>query len=168
MECEALKRYLLTVATQGYADKDKEREWAKEADGSTTIRHISGSWTMHDNFFGGEPYGGREVVCFEGKPAWMMVYYGAVDPAVPDVRRVYSYLQDAMAHPDESMPLRGPRVFEAGSMRYEAAWDGDVPRFSGTERILESGREIYSAWFAGGLVDVRGEQSATVTEEEAR
>lgn len=33
---------------------------------------------MNDNFFGGEPYGGREVVFYEEKPVWMMVYYGWV------------------------------------------------------------------------------------------
>jgi hypothetical protein len=152
-----LRRYLLKVATQGYADKEKEREWTKEPDGSTTIGHADGQWSMHDNFFGGEPYGGREVVRFEGKPAWMMVYYGAVDPAVAEVRAVYSFLQDAMARPDETTPVRGPRAFEAGSMSYEASWDGDICRFVGTERILDGGREIYGASFAGGLVDVRKE-----------
>jgi hypothetical protein len=155
MNEDALRSYLLAVATQGYADKEKERDWTREPDGSATIRHAAGPWSMHDNFFGGEPYGGREVVCFDGKPAWMMVYFGAVDPDLDAVGSVYSFLQDAMARPDETTPVRGPRLFEAGPWRYEASWDGGINRFAGSERILDSGREVYTATFAGGLVDVR-------------
>jgi hypothetical protein len=33
----------------------------------------------HDNFFGGEPYGGRTAVLFREKLVWMMVFsYGCV------------------------------------------------------------------------------------------
>jgi hypothetical protein len=53
----------------------------KEADGSTTIEYRSGEFSFHDNFFGGEPYGGREVVSWKGHPVWMLVYYGRVDEA---------------------------------------------------------------------------------------
>ena len=125
-----LKHYLLKVAKRGYADKENERKWAKQPDFSTTIRHTDGPWSMDDNFFGGEPYGGREV---------------------------YPCLQDALADPDEELPVRGPRTFEQGSMRYEASWDGELGGFSGRERIFDGSQEIYTVSFVGGLVDVRGE-----------
>lgn len=157
MNEQGLRQYLLKVAKHGYADKENERKWAKQPDSSTTIRHADGPWSMDDNFFGGEPYGGREVVFFEGRPAWMMVYYGIVAPSVANVREVYSCLQDALADPDEELPVRGPRTFEQGSMRYEASWDGELGGFSGRERIFDGSQEIYTVSFVGGLVDVRGE-----------
>jgi hypothetical protein len=35
---------------------------ARQKDGSHTIIFREGDWSMHDNFFGGEPYGGRQVI----------------------------------------------------------------------------------------------------------
>jgi hypothetical protein len=157
MNDQELRRYLLAAAKHGYADKANERTWTKQPDHSTTIQHAESPWSLHDNFFGGEPYGGREVVFYEDKPAWMMVYYGAVSPSVADVRGVYSCLQDALAQPDDQMPVRGPRSLEQGSRRYVATWEGNLGGFRGSERILEGNDEIYSATFVGGWVDARGE-----------
>jgi hypothetical protein len=42
-----------------------------EADHSTTIVLEHGEWKFHYNYFGGEPYGGREVVFLGGQPVWM-------------------------------------------------------------------------------------------------
>ncbi len=36
-------------------------------------------WAFHDNYFGGEPYGGRSVAFHQGKPVWIAVYYGWVE-----------------------------------------------------------------------------------------
>ena len=161
MNEQDVTHYLLRAAKHGYADKasERERKWTKLPDCSTTIRHADGAWSMDDNFFGGEPYGGREVVFFEGKPVWMMVYYGAVASAVSDVRRVYSCLQDALAQPAEELPVRGPRDFEQGPLRYEASWDGTIRGFSGRERIFDGQDEIYAASFVGGIVDARSDSA---------
>ena len=51
----------------------------KEKDKSKTIIFKEGDWLFHDNYFGGEPYGGRGVVFFKKYPVYMMVYYGYVD-----------------------------------------------------------------------------------------
>ena len=160
MNDQDLKRYLLSAAKHGYSDKQRELQWAKQPDRSTAIRHADGPGCLDDNFFGGEPYGGREVVFFEGKPTWMMVYYGAVDPSIANVRAVYSCLQDGLGNPDEDLPVRGPRAFKEGPMRYEASWDGDLRGFSGRERIFEGSQEIYAASFVGGVVDARAEMPA--------
>ena len=161
MDDEGLKKYLHSAAKHGYADKVNERRWAKEDNRSTTIRHADGPWSLDDNFFGGEPYGGREVVFFEGRPVWMMVYYGTVASTIGNVGGVYGWLQEALAEPDRELPVRGPRSFEKGQMRYEATWDGGIRGFSGTEKIFERGEEIYAASFVGGIVDARAETPAS-------
>lgn len=36
-------------------------------DNSRTIEYENGDWRYHDKYFGGEPYGGREIVHYRGK-----------------------------------------------------------------------------------------------------
>lgn len=40
-------------------------------DKSTTLIYEDGNLKYHDNYFGGEPYGGREVVFLDGKPIYI-------------------------------------------------------------------------------------------------
>lgn len=70
-----LQQFLLEANKSGYAG-GKVKQWIKEKDGSTTILFEKNEWKSHDNFFGGEPYGGRTIVFYKDKPFWMMVYYG--------------------------------------------------------------------------------------------
>lgn len=157
MDTEELRKYLLCIATAGYADSKQERQWVREPDRSTTIAHAEGPWRLHDNFFGGEPYGGREVVFYEQNPVWIMVYYGDVATTVTDVKAVYSCLQGALGNADESLPLRGPRSFSQDGMEYTTSLSGDILRFSGVEHIWRDGEEIYSGIYAGGLINRRSE-----------
>jgi hypothetical protein len=157
MNAQPLHEYLLKVAADGYA-ANQENRWTKEHDGSTTIVHHDGPWSMNDNFFGGEPYGGREVVFHEGTPVWIMVYYGTVARGVAEVGGIYSFLQRALSQTDHDCPLRGPTLLEDGAMRYENTWDGTIQKYAGREAIFVNGEEVYSARYVGGLVDVRGER----------
>ena len=65
MDKEALRQFLIDSNKSGYAGGE-EKKWIKEQDGSTTIPSEKGDWKSHDNYFGGEPYGGR-AVCFSKK-----------------------------------------------------------------------------------------------------
>src|SRR5687768_2587206 len=103
MNPDGLRRFLVEANAAGYAGGE-ERTWLKESDGSTTIAFAQGAWRLHDNFFGGEPYGGRAVVFLDDKPVWMMVYYGWVaDGVEPD--RVYGLLRRALMQMPADCPL---------------------------------------------------------------
>jgi hypothetical protein len=78
MDQAALLRFLTEASRRGYAAGSSTVQ-TREADHSTTIVIKQGDWSFHDNYFGGEPYGGREVVFFQERPVWMAVYYGHVD-----------------------------------------------------------------------------------------
>lgn len=145
----ALRDYLNVLAREGYAATDGR----KNTDGSATITHESGPWRTSDTYFGGEPYGGSEVVFYKNRAVWMMVYYGAVVPDFTDVAAIYRFLKVALANTDASFPLRGPRRYSHESRAYTNEWQGDLDRFTGLEKILESGREVYAATYAGGAVD---------------
>ena len=78
MNVTKLRKFLIKANKMGYAAGDTV-EITKEKDGSKTIAYKDGDWMFRDNYFGGEPYGGREVIFYKDKPIWMMVYYGWVD-----------------------------------------------------------------------------------------
>lgn len=153
MEIEQLRSFLVDSNRAGYAGGN-EKKWVKESDGSTTIPYSKGSWRSHDNFFGGEPYGGRTVVFYENKAVWMMVYYGWVEEGV-NADLVYGTLRGALMQMPVDHPYRGPREFTQGDLTYTNNWDGELDRFSGEEVITQQGKVIYKANYLGGEVDKR-------------
>lgn len=154
MNKQILVNFLLDSNNAGYAGGE-EKKWIKETDGSTTIPYTKGEWKSHDNFFGGEPYGGRVVVFHQNKPVWMMVYYGWVAEGVT-TDPVYAILRGALKQMPEDAPFRGPKEFIDGEFTYLNNWTGDVERYSGEEQITQRGKLIYKANYIGGLVDQRG------------
>jgi hypothetical protein len=153
MDDMGLSAFLFRANERGYSNPD-EKTWVAEPDGSTTIHFEDGPWRMHDNFFGGEPYGGREVVFYKGKPAWIMAYYGAVDESEAP-SSVYAMLKESLARMPRAHPFRGPRRYKAVDRTYENKWVGDATCFAGTERILRGDEPVYEGHYAGGYVDLR-------------
>jgi hypothetical protein len=92
MDAEQLRRFLLKSNAAGYAGGD-EKQWVRESDGSWTIVFEGRPWKSHDNFFGGEPYGGRTVVFHQGEPMWLLVYYGWVATRHPIRRASMTFLR---------------------------------------------------------------------------
>jgi hypothetical protein len=126
MDQTALLRFLMDTSRRGYAAGGSAVK-TLEADHSTTIVLEHGEWKFHDNYFGGEPYGGREVVFLGGQPVWMAVYYGQVNDE--NVDSVYSFLQRALREAPPDFPVRGPEAFTEGQFSYRNAYEGDVMRF---------------------------------------
>lgn len=153
MNKELLRQFLIDSNKAGYAGGE-EKKWVKEPDGSTTILFEKRPWRSNDNFFGGEPYGGRTIVFYEGKPYWMMVYYGWVVEGV-ESNPVYGVLRNALMQMPEDYPYRGPREYKEGEYTYINVWEGELDRFAGEEQIKQSERLIYKANYIGGMVDRR-------------
>lgn len=150
MDQDDLRDFLVWCGQEGYAASPIE---TTEADGSHTIVLEKIGWKFHDNFFGGEPFGGREVVFYEDKPVWMMVYYGVVAPTVKDFKPVYVFLKSALKNIPVDGPFRGPNEFSDARFRYENTWEGELKRFHGVEHISEGEKRVYSCRYIGGLVD---------------
>lgn len=153
MNLDDLRAYLKIVSKEGYATN----EGFKNNDNSSTIMHVKGEWSMKDTFYGGEPYGGNEIIFYKKKPVWMMAYYGNVEKSVEDRDLVYALLKKALTTTDSEFPLRGPRMFIGQGMQYMNHWEGTLVKFKGQEQILRTGIEIYSATYMGGLIDQKTE-----------
>ena len=72
MDLKKLKEFILEASQNTYVSENPDIK-VKQEDNSTTIAYEKNDWKYHDNYFGGEPYGGREFVFFKGNPLWMMV-----------------------------------------------------------------------------------------------
>jgi len=153
-----LKKFLSKANLAGYASVQEGIVEIKEKDGSKTITYKDKNWFFHDNYFGGEPYGGREVIFANNKPVFMMVYYGMISDKNINKELVYKFLRKALKLFPEDAPFRGPKIFketiDKNNYKYENTWSGDVDYFSGQEKIFIDEKEIYVAQYSGGLVDM--------------
>lgn len=151
MDLKKLKEFILEASQNTYASENPDIK-VRQDDNSTTIVYEYGDWKYHDNYFGGEPFGGREVVFLKEKPVWMMVYYGSVivDEIIPD--ELYKVLTEALRSSTIDMPYRGPKELVNGDFRYENNLEGDVKRFSGEERIYRNNVVLYIAKYIGGVL----------------
>ena len=149
IDLEELRKFL------NNADKphaDGTAKIIREEDGSSTITFSEGEWSMHDNFFGGEPYGGRQIVYFQGKPAWFCAYYGWIEQG-NDVKPIYDFLRLSLQHEPVNGFSRGPASFVEGEYEYRNSATGSIENYSGDEIIMKNGKQIYVADYMGGLVD---------------
>lgn len=152
---QKIREFVLAAGRATYASGDQSIKEV-QSDKSTTIEYKNDEFpdlSFHDNYFGGEPYGGREVVFKDGEPVWMMVYYGWVEKEQqPDI--VYEILMGALRNSSIEMPYRGPELFEKDGWRYQNKVDGDFENFNGIEKIFNSsGQLVYQARYMGGIVD---------------
>ena len=155
IDLNELCKFLVKAKKSTYAAGDITKKII-EADKSTTLTFEDGDWKYHDNYFGGEPYGGREIVFFRNQPVYMMVYYGWIIKGITDVQAVYKILQSALMLIPEDKPFRGPEKYKLDGTEYINIFEGEIDNFFGEEIIKSvNGNEIYKAKYIGGLVDLK-------------
>lgn len=150
MDFEEIRQFLVKANRNGYGNEQVKQ--INESDGSHTISFSEGNWLFHDNFFGGEPFGGREVISYKEKPVWMMVYYGNV-AEMSLQKETYTFLKKALLNFPEDMPYRGPAELGEGDWRYSNAVSGEFASFFGEESIFYRDKIVYQAKYQGGLVN---------------
>jgi len=152
---QRLCKFLVDAKKSTYAAGQTAKKIV-EADKSTTLIFEDGDMKYHDNYFGGEPFGGREVVFLQNDPVYIMTYYGLVDESVSDFEAVYKILQKALSLIPEDYPFRGPKEYAEGGLTYKNSYTGEVDNFFGEETISSAdGKEIYKAKYIGGFVNQR-------------
>lgn len=148
---DELKQFLIYSAQHGYGNDNRVER--KEVDNSSTIEVTNDDFKMSDNYFGGEPYGGRTVVSYESQPTWLMVYYGGVVGGISNIDTIYPYLKEQLLNPDAEIPVRGPINHRSGDFEYKLSLKGDLDDFSGLEEIFYKDELVFKTTIAGGSVD---------------
>jgi hypothetical protein len=151
---QELCKFLVEAKKSTYASRDSAQKIINK-DNSTTLIFKKGDWEYNDNYFGGEPYGGREVVFLKNKPVYIMVYYGLVDNSVNDINKVYRILMNALKLIPKDKPYRGPEKYSEENLIYQNNFTGEIDNFFGEEIIKKDGIKIYQAKYMGGFVDVK-------------
>ena len=150
-----LCKFLATAKRSTYAAGETAKKIVED-DKSTTLIFEDGDLKYHDNYFGGEPFGGREVVFLQNEPIYIMTYYGLVDESVSDFEAVYKILQKALSLIPEDHPYRGPKEYIEDGLIYKNSYTGEIDNFFGEETISSAGgNEIYKAKYNGGFVNQR-------------
>jgi len=118
-----LCKFLATAKKSTYAAGETAKKIVED-DKSTTLIFEDGDLKYHDNYFGGEPFGGREVVFLKNEPIYIMIYYGLVDESVSDFEAVYKILQEALSLISEDYPFRGPNKYSKDGLTYKNSYIG--------------------------------------------
>jgi hypothetical protein len=146
-----LSKFLVKAKISTYASSGEANERVLE-DGAKELTFEDGEFKYRDRYYGFNPFVGEEIVWKDDKIVWSMNYYGKVASLVVSAKEIYKFLQQAMRQIKEDRPFRGPNNFKSGDFEYIDKSSGDVNDFSGTEKILFKGQEIYRLIYHGGIV----------------
>jgi hypothetical protein len=144
-----LSKFLVKAKIATYASEGEANEMVLE-DGAKELTFKSGSFKYRDRYYGFNPFAGEEIVWQDDKIIWSMNYFGKISSDVVSKKEVYKFLQSVMRQVKEDRPFRGPNNFKSGDFEYIDESTGDVHNFTGTERILLKGQEIYRLNYHGG------------------
>ncbi len=146
-----LSKFLVKAKIATYASVGETNERVLE-DGAKELTFEDGNLKYRDRYYGFNPFIGEEVVFENGKIVWSMNYYGKIVSNIVSAKQIYEFLKIAMQQVKEDRPFRGPNNFKSGDFEYIDKSTGDVNGFSGNEKILFKGQEIYKLIYHGGIV----------------
>jgi len=146
-----LSNFLVKAKIATYASIGETDERVLE-DGAKELVFEDGNLKYRDRYYGFNPFIGEEVVFENGKIVWSMNYYGKITSNIISAKQIYEFLKMAMRQVKEDRPFRGPNNLKSGDFEYIDKSTGDINDFSGTEKILFKGQEIYRLVYHGGNV----------------
>jgi len=144
-----LSKFLVKAKIATYASEGEANERVLE-DGAKELTFESDGFRYRDRYYGFNPFVGEEIVWKDDKIVWSMNYFGKISSDVVSGKEVYKFLQSAMRQVKEDRPFRGPNNFKSGDFEYIDESNGDVHNFTGIEKILFKGKEIYRLNYHGG------------------
>jgi hypothetical protein len=138
--------FLLRAKKSTYAAHGAEARASRPA--SHDLRYAEEDLQYIDTYLGGLSFAGEEAVWENGVPVWSMNYCGRV------TGEGFSgdFLKRALLLVPESLPFRGPELYEEGAMRYACDVNGDDAWFQGYEEISNTGERVYECYYHGGLI----------------
>ena len=122
---------------------------------SKQLEYRDGPLLYRDIYVGMFRFVGQETVYRSGQAVWSMSYAGGLGAGANRdlTESIYAHLRKALLGAPASLPLRGPAVFDDGSLRYTCAINGSLGGFHGVESILHKGSLVYELRFSGGSLE---------------
>ncbi len=144
--------FLLKAKLRTYATGGEGNEQDLE-DGTREMSYREGDFFYRDRYFGFNPFIGEEVVWRNGRVIWGMNYYGMVTDESAQGKEIYNFLKKAVQRISAERPFRGPGEYHEEDFLYQDDSEGDVNQFSGEEKILFHGKQVYFLKYHGGKVE---------------
>lgn len=121
--------------------------------GSHDLQFHEGAFSYLDSYFGGSDFLGQEVVYCEGKPVWVMNYYGRIlEPSLITAAEVGQIIQTSLSKMYKEGRFLGGFEHLIGNNTYFDTNEGDITSFTGKEWITCEGVKAYELTYHGGLV----------------
>jgi hypothetical protein len=149
-----LRKFLRDAKRNTYAAEGGAQCVKALLDGSRQLEFRQGPFLYRDIYFGTAFFSGIETVSVPEGPLWTMAYAGGIRDPIDDyqVQDVYRFLREALRTCPVSNPYRGAEEFQNGEFRYDNHHQGQIDRFSGSERITWRHQEVYTLSYAGGFL----------------
>jgi len=144
-----LSKFIVKAKIATYPSEGEANEKVLE-DGCKELTFQDSEFKYRDRYYSFNPFVGEEIVWQNNKIVWSMNYFGKVSSDFVSEKEVYRFLQSAMKKIKESRPFRGPSNFKSGDFSYIDQSTGDIDEFTGVEKILFKGQEIYRLNYHGG------------------
>jgi hypothetical protein len=151
VDTAALAGFLVKAKYEGYASGDQSRI-RKLGDDGLEATFAEGQFSYRDRWYGETAFSGEEIVHCQGKPVWSMNFYGATSKGVQIPVEFPKFHKSALRRVTAASPFRGPQFYQEGELVYVNDVTGSIQEFSGVERVLFRGREIFRLVYHGGLL----------------
>ena len=148
---EEVLQFLLKARTKTYAGG--KGKVTPVFDGSTQLEYKEGDWFYRDLYYTGNGiFMGLEVVYLQQKPIWAMSYYGNFKKMTEE--EIDKILRKALLENWQTTRTWKKVEWEKDDYKYvcEPDFEGSIEELAGTERIFKKGREVYTFYYAGGLI----------------
>ena len=115
--------------------------------------YTDGKMKYIDSYKGFEEFRGMEEVIQKARRLWKRKYEGCIIEVYKGMaEEVYEILKHALRQFPKTKPFRrGPKHLRIGEYQYFDVCRGDMKLFSGKEKILYKGQEVYSLNYKGGV-----------------
>ena len=143
--------FLVKAKLACYANEKKTNKKILK-DGARELSFQENIFRYRDVYYGSNPFFGGEIVWKNDQIFWHMNYHGKILSNAVSEKEVFKFLRSSMRQVKEEEPFRGPANFKSENFEYTNKIFGKINSFTGVERILYRGCEIYTADYSGGLI----------------
>lgn len=159
-DLERLVQFIVQAKKAAYAGDGAEVPSDQvQTPGFKELSFREGDWEYRDSYAGYFFAPGREVVWYQGNPAWMMAYSGGMTSEYRADRvfakQTFTFLKRVLSQISPERPFRGPASFVDDNFIYSDSLldpTGDLRDFRGTEFISCKNREVFRQFYFGGVI----------------
>ena len=152
MDKKKLQEFLVKARTKTYASGGGKVTPAFV--GSDQLEYTEDKWLYRDVYYTGNGiFTGLEVIYLGDKPVWTMSYAGSFKKM--SGQEIDSILRPALMDNWKTTRLWHEIEWKSGSYKYICtpdSSDGSIDEMTGVEKILRTGEEVYSFYYAGGFI----------------